>query len=40
MSQVVSHYPLTVEVQAQSLATPSEICGGRSDTGKGFLSVV
>jgi len=40
MAQVVSHYPLTVEVQAQSLATPSGIYGGQCGNGKGFLSVV
>jgi len=37
MAQKVSHWPLTAEVLLQSHASPRKVCGGPSDTGRGFL---
>jgi hypothetical protein len=36
MTQVVSHRPLTMEVQARSGASPCGICGKQSGPGTGF----
>jgi hypothetical protein len=38
MAQAVSRWPLTMEAQVQSEASPHEICGGQSGTRTSFSS--
>jgi hypothetical protein len=38
MAQAVSRRHLTADIWVQSVTSPCEICGGRSDTGTGFCS--
>jgi hypothetical protein len=36
MAQVVTHRPLTADVQVRAQVSPCRICGGQSDTETGF----